>query len=160
MNKSVYKAQDHQSQVRNKRLIPAIRQTTCRCTRTLYIPRRTRETTSVRLVSPWLFASDLFLEFCLTGRWWERRARRWRKREGRDREGRRKAQEGFPLPRQPRVIAGGEAALAHSPFYMLSRFSSSHIPRRVLAPLLRFCDHSAAGSLYERGRPGRHRLNP
>lgn len=55
---------------------------------------------------------------------------------------------------------GGGYALAHSPFYMLSRFSSSHIPRRVLAPLLRFCDHSAAGSLYERGRPGRHRLNP
>lgn len=49
---------------------------------------------------------------------------------------------------------------ARSPFYMLSRFSSSHIPRRVLAPLLRFYDHSAAGSLYARGRPGRHRLNP
>lgn len=51
-------------------------------------------------------------------------------------------------------------SLARSPFYMLSRFSSSHIPRRVLAPLLRFYDHSAAGSLYARGRPERHRLNP
>lgn len=47
-----------------------------------------------------------------------------------------------------------------SPFYMLSRFSSSHIQKRVLAPLLRSCDHSAAGSLYAQGRPGRHRLNP
>lgn len=47
-----------------------------------------------------------------------------------------------------------------SPFYMLSQFSSSHIQRRVLAPLLRSCDHSAAGSLYAQGRPGRHRLNP
>lgn len=47
-----------------------------------------------------------------------------------------------------------------SPFYMLLRFSSSHIQKRVLAPLLRSCDHSAAGSLYAQGRPGRHRLNP
>lgn len=47
-----------------------------------------------------------------------------------------------------------------SPFYMLSRFSSSHIQKRVLAPLLRSCDHSAAGSLCAQGRPGRHRLNP
>lgn len=53
-----------------------------------------------------------------------------------------------------------EGKVARSPFYMLSRFSSSHIPRRVLAPLLRFYDHSAAESLYARGRPGHHRLNP
>lgn len=164
MNKAFTKnkiiGDDQQSQVRNKELIPDIRQTTCRCTRTLYIPRRTRETTSVRLVSPWLFASDLFLEFCLTGRWWERRATTEEAGGSRQRGQEKGAQEGFSLPHLPRVIAGGEAALAHSPFYMLSRFSSSHIPRRVLAPLLRFCDHSAAGSLYERGRPGRHRLNP
>lgn len=49
---------------------------------------------------------------------------------------------------------------SHLPFYMLSRFSSSHIQRRVLAPLLRSYDHSAVGSLYAQGRPGRHRLNP
>lgn len=47
-----------------------------------------------------------------------------------------------------------------SPFYMLSRFSSSHIPRRVPAPLLGSCDHSAAEFLYARDRPGRHRQNP
>lgn len=43
---------------------------------------------------------------------------------------------------------------------MLSRFSSSHIPRRVPAPLLGSCDHFAAEFLYARDRPGRHRLNP
>lgn len=46
------------------------------------------------------------------------------------------------------------------PFYMPVQFSSSHIQTRVLARLLRSCDHSAVGSLYARGRLGHRRLNP
>lgn len=43
---------------------------------------------------------------------------------------------------------------------MLEQFSSSHIQKRVLVPLLRSCDHSVAESLYARDRPGHHHLNP
>ena len=47
-----------------------------------------------------------------------------------------------------------------TPFYMLGQFSSSHIQTRGPARLSRSCDHSAAGSLYVRGRPGHRRPNP
>lgn len=154
------------SQRQNKDIFPLYVKPLVDALRVLYIPR-TCKTTSVQPVSPWLFASDLFLEFCPTGpvvggpAGREEDARRWWKPRGHGGEGRRKDQEGFSPPPPFHVASREEGeALAHSPFYMLSRFSSSHIPRRVLAPLLRFCDHSAAGSLYERGRPGRHRLNP
>lgn len=40
------------------------------------------------------------------------------------------------------------------------QFSSSHIQKRALAPLLRSCDHSVVESLYARDRLGHHHLNP
>lgn len=163
-NKMITKSQvindDQWSQIEIK-TIPTICQTTCRCARMPYIPR-TCKTTSVQPISSWLFASDLFLEFCLTSRWWETAERRDEPEEAEAlvaRAGERIGGGGGDSP-FPRSLWEQEGSVAHSPFYMLSRFSSSHIPRRVLAPLLRSCDHSAAESLYERGRPGRHRLNP
>lgn len=47
-----------------------------------------------------------------------------------------------------------------TPFYMLEQFFSSHIQRKVLAPLLRSCDHCVVESLYARDRLGHHHLNP
>lgn len=126
----------------------------------LYIPRRfAKLTTSIHPISPWLFASDLFLELSD----WAVVGDSGEGMRGDD-GGKGGEGAGERIGRSPSPPLshhhGRKRSVAHSPFYMLSRFSSSHIPRRVLAPLLRFCDHSAAGSLYEQGRPGRHRLNP
>lgn len=50
--------------------------------------------------------------------------------------------------------------LESSPFYMPEQFSSGHIQRKVLEPLLRSCDHSFVGFLYARDRLEHHHLNP
>lgn len=94
-------------------------QTTCTCILMLYIPRRlAKPTTSVQIqsISPWLFASDLFLEFCLTGQWWEIAEREWgATMEVGSGEGRRKDRQRSPLPptSSPLPEGGGEAWHTH-----------------------------------------------
>lgn len=140
-----------------KQRLFSICQTTCRCTRMPHIPRRTCKSyicpaciimiVCIRLIFRVLPNRPMVGE--------QRRGTEGSRNDGN--EGKRKDRRRGSSPQ----CQEGEAwHTEHSPFYMLSRFSSSHIPRKVLAPLLRFCDHSAAGSLYERGRPGRHHLNP